>query len=83
MISLVLTAAMTCLGFALVRTRRLRWLGVVGLAAAASQLLLAYAWLLPPGASAALLASVCVFFAGVGADLLRGQWEPVAGPVGR
>lgn len=48
MISLV-AAATTCLGFALVRTGRLRRLGVAGLVAAASQVLLAYAWLLPPG----------------------------------
>ena len=73
MISLVLTAATTCLGFALVRARTLRWLGVVGFAAAASQLLLAYAWSLPPAASAALILPLCVFFAGAGVDLLRGR----------
>ena len=80
MISLVLTAATTCLGVALVRTRRLRWLGVVGFAAAASQLLLAYAWLLPAAASAALLLPLCVFFAGVGVDLLRGRPETLTVP---
>ncbi|MGV8968329.1 MAG: hypothetical protein ACOH2F_18855 [Cellulomonas sp.] len=80
MISLVLTAATTCLGCALVRTRRLRWLGVVAFAAAASQFLLAYAWLLPSAASAALLLPMCVFFAGVGVDLLQGRPESFTVP---
>lgn len=39
-----MAAATTCLGFTLIRTRGHRWLGVVGFAAAASQLLLTYAW---------------------------------------
>jgi hypothetical protein len=76
MISLVLTAATACFGCGLVRIRRLRWLGVVGFVAAASQLLLAYAWLLPPGASAVLLLPLSAFFVGVGADLLRRHPEP-------
>jgi hypothetical protein len=50
LVSLVLRAAVACLGFAVVRTRALRWLGVLGFAAGASQLLLAYSWLLPPAA---------------------------------
>jgi hypothetical protein len=71
MISLVLAAAATCLGFALVRTRKLRWLGIVAFAAGASQFLLAYSWLLPPAAWAALLIPLCALFLGVGVELLR------------
>lgn len=48
-----------------------------------TQFFLAYAWLLPPAASAALLLPLCVFFVGVGVDLLRGRPETFAVAVSR
>jgi hypothetical protein len=79
LVSLVMAAAFACLGFALVRTREFRWLGVLGFAAGASQLLLAYSWLLPPAACAALLLPLAAFFSGVGVDLLRAHPAASAG----
>jgi len=73
LVSLVLATAFACLGCALGRSRTLRWLGVFACAAAASQLLLAYSWMLTSVACAALILPPAAFISGVGVDLLRAR----------